>query len=153
MKDVSTFQNPARDPAHAVADRHAARKLFAFRPRQHPGTALAGDRGEAAGPGQDTLHHRAWEHFASPHCRTTFEILLHVPPDADVAWQGQMLAAWSRLWTQWFPGGKLRGLRNLGLMQYTIAVLAGLAAMQMLSGRSMGRRASSSGRRAIGPRW
>ena len=44
---------------------------------------------------------RAWEHFASPHYRTTFEILRHVPPDADRAWQGQMLAAWSRIWTQW----------------------------------------------------
>jgi len=88
---------------------------------------------------------RAWEHFASPHYRTTFEILLHVPPDADVAWQGQMLAAWSRLWTQWFPGGKLSRRRSLGLMQYTIAVLAGLAAMQMLSGRSMGRRETELG--------
>jgi len=83
---------------------------------------------------------RAWEHFASPHYRTTFEILRHVPPDADRAWQGQMLAAWSRIWTQWFPGGRLGRQQRLGLMQYTIAVLAGLAAVQMLSGRRAGRR-------------
>ncbi len=88
---------------------------------------------------------RAWEHFASPHYRTTFEILLHVPPDADVAWQDQMLAAWSRIWSQWFPGGSLGRRRNLGLMEYTIAVLAGLAAMQMLSGRSAGRRETELG--------
>ena len=37
---------------------------------------------------------RSWEHFGSAHFRSTFEILLNLPPDLDVAWQQEMLDTW-----------------------------------------------------------
>ena len=54
------------------------------------------------------------------------------------SWQEHMLAAWARIWAQYFPGGK-PSQRRRSLMYYTVSVLTGLAATQMLSGRSVGR--------------
>lgn len=81
---------------------------------------------------------RAWEHFASPHYRTTFEILLNLPPDLDLSWQDRMFAAWCCIWSQYFPGTRPSRRRTVGLVYYTISVLSGLAATQMLYGRSVG---------------
>jgi AcrR family transcriptional regulator len=86
-----------------------------------------------------TFVDRAWEHFASPHYRTTFEILLNLPPDVEGSWQDRMFAAWARVWARCFPDGRPAGRRAVALMYYTISVLSGLAATQMLSGRSVGR--------------
>jgi AcrR family transcriptional regulator len=81
---------------------------------------------------------RSWEHFGSARYRTTFEILLNLPADLEVSWQEQMLAAWTRVWSRYFPGGKA-SQRRRRLMYYTVSVLSGLAATQMLSGHSVGR--------------
>jgi len=88
---------------------------------------------------------RSWEHFASPHYRTTFEILLHLPAGLEGSWQDQMLEAWARVWSQYFPGTGPARRRTVGLMYYTVSVLSGLAATQMLSGRSVGRLESELG--------
>jgi AcrR family transcriptional regulator len=77
---------------------------------------------------------RSWEHFASPLYRSTFEILLNLPPDLEPSWQKEMLGAWIRIWSRYFPDGRIAGRRPLDLMHYTISVLSGLAATQMLEG-------------------
>jgi len=82
---------------------------------------------------------RSWEHFGSSSYCTAFVILLNLPSDLEVSWQDQMFAAWSGVWSQYFPGSKPSRRRTAGLMYYTISVLSGLAATQMLSGRSVGR--------------
>jgi AcrR family transcriptional regulator len=87
----------------------------------------------------DRFVDRAWDHFSSAHYRTTFEILLNLPANPDTSWQDRMLAAWSRIWSAYFPGRAPSRGRAVGLIYYTISVLTGLAATQMLSGRSVGR--------------
>ena len=78
---------------------------------------------------------RGWEHFSSPHYRSTFEILLNLPPGLEGPWRDEMLDAWNRIWSQYFPHSKLSRRRTVDLMHYTIAVLSGLAATQMLEGQ------------------
>jgi len=74
---------------------------------------------------------RAWEHFASPHFRSTFEILQHyAAPTPDGAWQGQMLRAWDEVWSALFGDAGLSRGRRLALQHYTIAVLTGLALLR-----------------------
>lgn len=78
---------------------------------------------------------RAWEHFGSPRYRCTFEILLShsaEPEDAALPWQGEMLAAWNRIWQRFFPTRHLGRRENVTLQLYTIAVLSGLASARML---------------------
>jgi AcrR family transcriptional regulator len=87
---------------------------------------------------------RAWEHFSSPHYRSTFEILIHasdvLPRDSN--WRDNMAAAWSRIWSEVFAGEKLPRKRALALQQFTVASLAGLASLRMLeSERGSGREA------------
>ena len=77
---------------------------------------------------------RSWEHFASPLCRSTFAILLNLPPDLEPSRQREMLDAWIRIWSHYFPESPPASRRTLDLMHYTISVLSGLAAMQMLEG-------------------
>jgi AcrR family transcriptional regulator len=73
---------------------------------------------------------RAWEHFGSAHFRSTFEILQHyAEPSGEHGWQGQMLAAWNRVWSQLFDDRHLSRGRRIALQHYTISVLAGLASM------------------------
>jgi AcrR family transcriptional regulator len=52
---------------------------------------------------------RAWEHFASPHYRSTFEILIHAADvlPRDSTWRERMEVAWSRIWAEVFAGEKL----------------------------------------------
>jgi AcrR family transcriptional regulator len=90
----------------------------------------------------DLFIDRAWTHFASPHYRSTFEILLHsLGPDADddePLWQKEMIEAWNRVWRRLFPDVKLGRRRVVMLQHYTISVLSGLASMQVLAGRESG---------------
>jgi len=72
---------------------------------------------------------RAWEHFSSPHFRSTFEILQHYAGAADNGWQGQMLAAWDRIWSRLFEDAHLPRRRRIALQHYTISCLTGLAAL------------------------
>jgi len=77
---------------------------------------------------------RSWEHFASALYRSTFEILLNLPPDLESSWQHEMLGAWIRTWSRHFPARRPLRRLSLDLMHYTISVLSGLAATQMLEG-------------------
>jgi AcrR family transcriptional regulator len=73
---------------------------------------------------------RAWEHFGSAHFRSTFEILQHYAASRpEHTWQGQMLEAWNRVWSQLFDDRQLSRGRRIALQHYTISVLSGLAAM------------------------
>ncbi len=72
---------------------------------------------------------RAWEHFSSPHFRSTFEILQHYAGEAGNGWQAEMLAAWSRLWSRLFEDAHLSRQRRITLQHYTISCLTGLAAL------------------------
>ena len=75
---------------------------------------------------------RGWQHFQSPLYRSTFEILLNLPPDLELLWQDDMLDAWTGLWSQYFPESKPQHARAVELMHYTISVLSGLATTKML---------------------
>lgn len=77
---------------------------------------------------------RSWEHFGSAHYRSTFEILLNLPPDLEPSWQSVMLDGWTRIWSEYFPGSRVSRRRTVDLMHYTISVLSGLAATGMLEG-------------------
>jgi len=81
---------------------------------------------------------RAWEHFASPHYRSTFEILIHASDvlPRDSPWRDSMEAAWSRIWAEVFAGEKLPRKRAVALQQFTVASLAGLASLRMLEGEA-----------------
>ena len=79
---------------------------------------------------------RAWEHFASPHFRSTFEILLHhgkgddgeVPPH----WQETMFRAFDRVFERLFSDSGMPRRERAALHQYAVAQLVGLAALEML---------------------
>jgi AcrR family transcriptional regulator len=79
---------------------------------------------------------RAWEHFSSPHYRSTFEILLHASDviPSDSSWRARMEAAWQRIWSEVFAGEKLSRRRAAALQQFAVASLAGLASLRMLGG-------------------
>ena len=72
---------------------------------------------------------RAWEHFASPHFRSTFEILQHYAGEAGNGWQAEMLAAWNRIWSTIFEDAHLSRRRRITLQHYTISCLTGLASL------------------------
>jgi AcrR family transcriptional regulator len=79
---------------------------------------------------------RAWQHFSSPHFRSTFEILLHhgknddgeVPPH----WQETMFRAFDRVFERLFSGSGLPRRERAALHQYAVAELMGLSALEML---------------------
>jgi AcrR family transcriptional regulator len=79
---------------------------------------------------------RAWQHFASAHFRSTFEILLHhgkgedgeVPPH----WQEGMFRAFDRVFERLFSDSRLARRERAALHQYAVAQLVGLAALDML---------------------
>ncbi len=77
---------------------------------------------------------RAWEHFASAHYRTTFEILLNLPADVEPSWQNDILGAWNGIWSRYFAESELSRRQTVELMHYTISVLSGLATTKMLAG-------------------
>jgi len=73
---------------------------------------------------------RAWEHFASAHFRSTFEILQHyAAPTGGSGWQAQMLEAWNRVWTELFGDRPLARSKRIALQHYTVSVLTGLASL------------------------
>jgi AcrR family transcriptional regulator len=82
---------------------------------------------------------RAWEHFGSSHYRSTFEILLSWAgsegPEPETLWQTEMFREWNRIWSRLFEASPLPRRESVTLQQYTISVLSGLAATQMLRGR------------------
>lgn len=78
---------------------------------------------------------RSAKHFGSALYRSNFEILLNLPTDLEPSWQREMLAAWIRIWSRYFPETDPEDRRSVDLMSYTISVLSGLAATRMLEGR------------------
>jgi AcrR family transcriptional regulator len=80
----------------------------------------------------DRFVDRSWEHFSSSLYRSTFQILLNLPADIESSWQTTMLGEWTHVWSQYFDVAGKHGRRERELMQYTIAVLSGLAALRML---------------------
>ena len=83
----------------------------------------------------DRFVDRSWEHFSSSLYRSTFQILLNLPTDIEPSWQKTMLGEWTRVWSHYFDVDGTLGQRQRELMQYTIAVLSGLAAMRMLEAK------------------
>jgi AcrR family transcriptional regulator len=85
---------------------------------------------------------RAWEHFSSPHYRSTFEILLNHLPRADSqqepSLQQRMFEAWDGLWRRLFADARLPLRRRVILAHYTLSVLSGLAATLALEGDGAG---------------
>lgn len=81
---------------------------------------------------------RGWEHFSSPHYRSTFEILIHASDvlPHDSIWRERMEKAWARIWAEVFAGERLSRGRALALQQFTVAALAGLASLRMLQGEA-----------------
>ena len=77
---------------------------------------------------------RSWEHFSAPRYRSTFEILLNLPADLEISWQGQMLEAWMKIWSAYFPESHPSSRQDVDLMQYAISVFSGLATTKMLAG-------------------
>lgn len=79
---------------------------------------------------------RAWEHFGGPHYRTTFEILLNLPPEMESSWAPGVLGVWLEIWRQYFPESPLDERETADLMRYAVSVLSGLAMTNILEGRS-----------------
>lgn len=79
---------------------------------------------------------RAWEHFGSPHYRTTFEILLNLPAEMESSWALGVLGTWQEIWRQHFPESPLGERETADLMRYAVSVLSGLATTNILEGRS-----------------
>jgi AcrR family transcriptional regulator len=79
---------------------------------------------------------RAWEHFASAHYRTTYEILAHylgregTRPKRE--WRERMERDWDRIWQRLFADAPVSRRRHYVLQHYTISVLSGLASTLML---------------------
>jgi len=77
---------------------------------------------------------RAWEHYGSEHYRSTFEILLNLPPEMESTWARSALGTWQELWQGFFPDSTLSKRETVELMQYAVSVLSGLATMIILEG-------------------
>lgn len=85
----------------------------------------------------DAFIERAWEHFGSPHFRSTFEILLNYAgedPNGEPFWQTEMFGAWNRIWDEIFADAHKSRRDTVILQQYTISTLMGLASLRMLAG-------------------
>jgi AcrR family transcriptional regulator len=80
---------------------------------------------------------RAWQHFASPHYRSTLEILLHLTPaqGEGAGWQGGMVEALNRVWQRLFAAESLPPRRVAMLQRYAVAVLSGLSSLEAIDGR------------------
>ena len=77
---------------------------------------------------------RAWQHFGSEHYRTTFEILLNLPPEMESSWAVHVLGIWRTIWARFFPDSTLTRRETTELMQYAVSVLSGLATTIILEG-------------------
>ncbi|MGH0030378.1 MAG: TetR/AcrR family transcriptional regulator [Myxococcota bacterium] len=82
-----------------------------------------------------TFIERAWQHFGGPHYRTTFEILLNLPPEMESSWAPGVLGTWQEIWRQYFPESPLDERETADLMRYAVSVLSGLATTNILEGR------------------
>ena len=83
---------------------------------------------------------RAWEHFSSPHFRSTLEILLHLPQSAGEAGEGsgslgRMVRELNEIWQRLFADAPLPARRVVTLQRYTVSVLSGLSSLERLDGR------------------
>jgi len=78
---------------------------------------------------------RAWAHFSGPEYRSTYEIILNLPEDLDESWIDNVIGDWERIWADFFPTPKSAKRRVGELMQYTFAVLSGLAGSHLLQKR------------------
>jgi len=78
---------------------------------------------------------RAWDHFSGPEYRSTYEIILNLPDDLDETWTENVIGDWERIWAEFFPTPRASKREVAELMQYTFAVLAGLAGSHMLQMR------------------
>jgi AcrR family transcriptional regulator len=78
----------------------------------------------------------AWEHFGSDDYRSTFEILLSLDAPTEggpePVWQGEMMHAWSAIWSGVFADSRLSRRESLGLQRHTISALVGTAALRMI---------------------
>jgi len=72
---------------------------------------------------------RAWQHFASPDFRSTFEILQHYAADSASEGQRAMLASWNRVWSRIFDDAHLSLTRRAALQHFTISFLVGRASL------------------------
>jgi AcrR family transcriptional regulator len=77
---------------------------------------------------------RSWLHFSSAQFRSTYEILMNLPPGLAPAWQSEILETWMRIWSDYFPEKSSPERRTVNIMRYTVSVLSGLATMNMLEG-------------------
>jgi AcrR family transcriptional regulator len=81
---------------------------------------------------------RAWAHFRSRHYRSTFEILLNYLGREDLGderdWRRQMSHALDAVWSRVFADARPPRPRSRMLQHFTVSVLSGLAATQVLQG-------------------
>jgi len=75
---------------------------------------------------------RSWLHFGSAQFRSTYEILMNLPPGLAPAWQSEVLETWMRIWADYFPEKSRPERRTVNVMRYSVSVLSGLATMNML---------------------
>ena len=91
----------------------------------------------------------AWEHFASPHYRCTFEILLNMPTldwdSPEHPLRESTLEAWASVWNRFFGEADLPLRRTIAVQYYAISVLSGLAAMKKLEGPTAAQRRTELG--------
>lgn len=98
------------------------------------------DRIPAEGPLEERVGlfvDRAWEHFSSPHYRSTLEILLHATPERSegAGWQGRMVEELNRIWQRLFADAPLPPRRVAMLQRYAASLLSGLSSLALLDRR------------------
>lgn len=81
---------------------------------------------------------RAWEHFGSEHYRSTFEILLNLPPEMESSWTSDVLGTWQNIWRRFFPESTLGERETAELMHYAVSVLSGLATTTIIEASPRG---------------
>jgi AcrR family transcriptional regulator len=77
---------------------------------------------------------RSWLHFGSAQYRSTYEILINLPPGLAPSWQREVLSTWTRIWSDFFPERSTPTGQIVTIMRYTVSVLSGLATLNMLEG-------------------
>ncbi len=83
---------------------------------------------------------RSWQHFRSSHYRSTFEILLNLPPQIEIPWRQEMLDEWKKIWSRFFPESDPAQRQSIDLMVYAISVFTGMATTAILEGKRTGAR-------------
>jgi AcrR family transcriptional regulator len=80
---------------------------------------------------------RSWLHFASPHYRSTFEIVLNLPDAMELRWQREVLGEWRRIWSRYFPESDPSSQETVEVMLYAVSVFSGLATTQRLESKAV----------------